>query len=417
MLPRHYIFNHVPKTGGISLLALCRNNLAGSDISPHLWEHDLGERRPESFEHYRLVTGHFSILAQTGFVRDRYSMTLLRHPLRRIASAYEFGRRFPDKDQNFAASMAKLLSFPDYVRYFADWIDVIDNPYTHHFAAMPKDFPGAPENGAMLVAAKHNLSAFDFVGITEEFGASVALLCEELGWQPPATEPRENTSGSERVFDQIDSETMGILFERNRLDLELYEYARKLFHSHCEQAKTSPAGPDSATPNGCHLPNLAVGFSGDWAREANRFVPLQAPYEPKRVATIGHVSAQWIAGENPVTLEIAIGFRTKARLETLVAGVLIQDIDGGTVYGTNTQIEKVEVKNTPECDCWTAFVLDCALVPGMYFVTVALHDVRQLGFHYHWIDRATKFEVSPNGGDAHSHSGIRLRAIRSTLAD
>jgi hypothetical protein len=38
--PKHYIFNHNPKTGGNSLLAVCRDNLEPAEISPHLNECD-----------------------------------------------------------------------------------------------------------------------------------------------------------------------------------------------------------------------------------------------------------------------------------------------------------------------------------------------------------------------------------------
>ena len=178
MLPKHYIFNHIPKTGGNSLLAVCRDNLEPAEISPHLTDHEIRLMPAARFEHYKLIAGHFSVLTQAGFCRSRYSMTLLRDPIKRIFSAYTFWRTAPE--YNPVTSNAKESSFTDFVRYFADSPAIIHNPYTHHFAAIGRDCPGYSADAAALMAtAKHNLAAFDFVGICEELGRSLRLLCHE----------------------------------------------------------------------------------------------------------------------------------------------------------------------------------------------------------------------------------------------
>ena len=81
MLPKHYIFNHIPKTGGNTLLTICRHNLMPADFSPHLTEHEIRLMPAARFERFPLVVGHFSVLTQAGFCRSRYSMTLLRDPI------------------------------------------------------------------------------------------------------------------------------------------------------------------------------------------------------------------------------------------------------------------------------------------------------------------------------------------------
>ena len=98
MFPTHYIFNHIPKTGGNTLLTICRANLAASEISPHLTEHEIRLMPASRFERYRLVAGHFSIPTQAAFCRSRYSMTLLRDPIRRIFSAYTYWRIAPEEN-------------------------------------------------------------------------------------------------------------------------------------------------------------------------------------------------------------------------------------------------------------------------------------------------------------------------------
>ena len=138
MSPFRYVFNHIPKTGGISFLALCGQNLPESEISPHLVEHQLQRAPRERYEHYRLIRGHFSILSQMRAAPERYAMTLLRAPIRRIASLYNYWRSYPDQSAS-AVVKAHELSFADFVRYYEESPDIICNPYTHHFAARGND--------------------------------------------------------------------------------------------------------------------------------------------------------------------------------------------------------------------------------------------------------------------------------------
>ena len=192
MRPSHYIFNHLAKTGGTSLLAICRHNLAASEISPHLTEEEVLSSDLH-WERYRLIGGHFSLLAQARFSRNRYSITLLRDPIQAIISTYTFWRIASDSGP--LTAKAKELSFKDFVRYFADAPAVILNRATHHFAALGRDVSvHRRDKYSLLAAAKQNLTAFDFVSICEEFERSARLLCQELGWQLPVPFPHENRS-------------------------------------------------------------------------------------------------------------------------------------------------------------------------------------------------------------------------------
>jgi hypothetical protein len=65
------------------------------------------------------------------------------------------------------------------------------------------------------------------------------------------------------------------------------------------------------------------------------------------------------------------------------------------VWGANTSSECLELDYQAGHDCRAAFLVECALPRGIYFVTVALREPRRFGFHYHWIDHATSFTVAP----------------------
>lgn len=391
--PRHYIFNHIPKTGGNSLLAICSRYLDPAEVSPHLTDHEIRLMPAARFERHTLVAGHFSMLTQMSFCRSRYSMTLLRDPIRRIFSAYTFWRNFPEI--NAVTFQAKQLSFADFVLHFMDSPSLIHNPYIHHFAALGRDCPGYSADSATLLAtAKHNLAAFNFVGIAEEFERSAGLLCQQLGWQPVTNVPHENRSSSELSFGDVESRTLEILHERNRLDLELYQYAVQILKSRA----------DNSAKSSCSV-------------ELNRFVPAPIALRLGRRATILSVSATWLPGQSSRVLEIAIDFQTTSSLEDLSLGVQVNDAGGKVVWGTSTANERLDLKYRTGQGCQATFLIDCDLPRGTYYATVALSEPRRLGFHEHWIDHATLFTVDhARIAPSRYVRGMRLREFGSTVA-
>ena len=93
-------------------------------------------------------------------------------------------------------------------------------------------------NRSTLEIAKKNLEKeFCFVGLTEEFDASLILVSDMLGWNVPFYIKRNVTS--EKIAPQsVDEETGRSLREANALDIELHQFAKELF-----EAKRRAAGP------------------------------------------------------------------------------------------------------------------------------------------------------------------------------
>lgn len=400
-----FVFNHFPKAGGTSFFAILKQHIAESAISPQLMEQEIRLARPERFEHYRLIRGHFSLLTQMGFSRARYSMTLLRDPIRTIFSAYNFWRNRAEEDS--VSAQAKRTSFAEFVRRFADSPTIINNTYTHHFAAVSRDYPGEPSDPGLLLAyARHNLAAFNFVGICEQFEESVRLLCHNLGWAQPARMPHENRSQSAQSLENLDFETRQILLDRNRLDLQLYDYAKALFVERCARAQGEPFPPGGMTPS-------PEGDSSDTASGGNRFLAYPIPPGAWAEARIRQVAAQWAAQPPGNRVEVTIAYGTRVQLRGLMAGIMIFNAEGVVQFGTNTWIENAPLRHEPGADCRVTFEMECGLAPGIYSVTAALGDFHRPGFHFDWVDRAALFQVEERTDSPAGMKGLKLIGIDS----
>ena len=382
MFPTHFVFNHFPKAGGTSFLAVCKYNIPERDIGPQLMEEDIRLLRPEQFEHYRLIRGHFSVLTQMGFSRHRYSMTLVRDPIQTILSTYNFWRTRPESDA--VTGQAKSTSFAEFVRRFAASPSIVHNPYTHHFAAVSRAYPEEPKGEELLSAAKHNLAAFDFVGICEQFEDSVHLLCREVGWQLPPEIPHENRSGHAQLPESLDDETEQMLRQCNRLDLQLYDYAAGLFRARCEAVRGEQAGGGGPQA----LPACAMNLGAVPTR--NRFVAFPLPQSPRRRASIGQVTA--VQGEGTGFTGVTVTYAIAEPIPEVIVGVVIHDAEGRVACGPLTKVDKLPLE--PRGERQVTFHVARDFAPQTYSVTAALESVDRPGVRYDWIDRATTFYVA-----------------------
>jgi hypothetical protein len=156
----------------------------------------------------------------------------LRDPVDRVISTYYFWRHHaPLSPQSPWLYFAQAKSFDGFVRsdnYFVR--QGIENLETWQLADdLRWRYHTVPEQDVLAVA-KENLDKFDFIGLCEEFEDSVQRFCRYLGADPPRVPPHELKTKIRKAPSEISASTIEIIKERNRADIELYEYARKKVH-------------------------------------------------------------------------------------------------------------------------------------------------------------------------------------------
>lgn len=218
-------FIHIPKTAGTTLTSLLNSKFHQSKICPaEVWSEVVDIPR-EELAQYQLFRGHFFYDIGDLLPRKPVYITMLRHPIERVISGYEFMRRnVPTRTEALLNHhKAKTMSLMEYV-------SDLDNPsmansQTRHLSlSSHKDDPEK-----WLAVAKQHLSEFACFGLVERFQDSMALLSHTFGWNPLAEYSNLMIGSRKLKQDQLEPEVIEIIARRNSLDLDLYNYAQELF--------------------------------------------------------------------------------------------------------------------------------------------------------------------------------------------
>jgi hypothetical protein len=230
--PRRFFFVHIQKTGGVSLYVRMWRYFgreavypAPSDgspitVAPQFFPRILFERWKERRDEIQVVTGHFPLCTIEFLDADFTTFTVLRNPVERTLS---YLRHHRDTTPG-ASELALEEIYEDPVR-FRPFIE-------NHMVKMLSLKAEEMTNGMMTVIdldrrrlrrAKRALKAMDEFGIQEDLEAFAQRLELRFGWRLGPTVHGNVTTPCE-VSDSFRSR----IAEDNRLDVELYEYARKL---------------------------------------------------------------------------------------------------------------------------------------------------------------------------------------------
>jgi hypothetical protein len=235
-------FMHIPKTAGMSMRLYLSEQYHPHDISPVLrWRGLLG--REHELASYRLVQGHFQYNLRALLAKDTRVLVILRDPLRRTVSAL----RHLQRDPSFHADhqLAQGLTLAQMIRHPALMRNQHNVQARYLCASMPPDQvaayfeqqrphnpnadAGDREQPPTVTLATERLEATDFVGLTEDIGAVVSAMALEMNYHPPLYFPFINENPNRQdPLDGLTDDDLAILRENNDIDLQIYDYARRL---------------------------------------------------------------------------------------------------------------------------------------------------------------------------------------------
>jgi hypothetical protein len=227
------VFLHIPKTAGSTFQFILENSFGicachTNHTKQKVFTQSAFNLAQKIFPCLKSISGHNLIDPLQLSVPNPFHITFLRDPIARVISQYRDSTNLGRNTRNFEESMKSL---PDY-----------ENLHVKLMAGEQN-----------LDKAKRYIEACSFVGLTEKFDLSLHMLDKLSPYKlnlkyvrrrvTPSTAPKVNLENDERMMD--------IARDHNRLDLELYAFARKeIFPKFC--AKTGFKEDDKVASFECY---------------------------------------------------------------------------------------------------------------------------------------------------------------------
>ena len=266
------IFLHIPKAGGSTISRILEQQYSSAETLT------LDDRQRQIAQlktlpaaqrgHYRLIQGHLFFGLHRFISRASTYITFLRRPVERVLSFYHYARSTSDHYLYPLVTTERL----DLKTLLAREVTLeLRNEQTRLLAGDDWEDPQRVVTRAALEQAQANLRThFRVVGLLEEFDASLVLLQRAFGWHSPFY-VRENVTKEKPDDTSVNAETRRLVEDANSLDLELYEYARKLFE---EQRRAAGDSFDTELRRFRRLNRVYAGLGKFHAHSLARFVGL-----------------------------------------------------------------------------------------------------------------------------------------------
>ncbi len=397
------LFDHMPKTGGTSLVTVLEQIIGQDNIASVFG--DNARKACDRLNNKTVISGHMSFYPGEHLDTERYCLTILRNPIDRVLSAYDFFRNNPNALVTKSVELANQLKLEDYLECEDSVVrDEVVNAQTNHYYYIGHDGSADCSDEAKLAAAKRALDSYNLVGGLEQFEDFVDVLCFEQGWSADLEMPRENKTVKRTKVSDIPAPIRQRLEELNKLDIELYQYACKLFNAHRRRIIR-------ACIEQRNLGNQ--GFAASYASTAKpeSLSSTHSVKQPSKVIDFGDHSAEIISatvlGDLLGSTQILSGemfvcnviFKANEDIPDLTVGIHIYSQEGLLVYGINSRLLDSKLSVAGGAEYFIKFVARCDLGIGNYTIGVALHPgTSHLQRCFHWREKVSTFDVIGNLG-------------------
>jgi hypothetical protein len=230
---------HIRKAAGSSLRVFMSNKFAASACLTSIHRAAHAARDPNAFQ---FVSGHASFDYVRRFTISPRVVTALREPLDRTLSAYYYARsQQTAKGLQSVASersveqQAKLQQLHDAACAYSleEMLEREPDVSREEFSnVQTRSLAGSgpySSDEALLAAARRNLESCEAILLTERMDESLNVLCRTFGWDPEPHLPHQNVTKDRKAKESLSPTLRSTLVEMNRLDIELYQHAVKLF--------------------------------------------------------------------------------------------------------------------------------------------------------------------------------------------
>ena len=225
-------FCHIPKTAGMTFRTIIEDQFACEDVCPATLNAQLRKLSIEELRRYRLFRGHLGFSNLPGLLPNKrvINITVLREPVARVVSHYDYIRRMPG-DPHYAA--VKAMSLAEFAQRLTAG-KLGKNIQTYHVAKTTQFNLDQLSVAETMALATESLDEFGFVGLVERFQDSLFLLSYIFGWKPILNSRKENAAKQKQPLNEIPESTLAVIRANSQLDAELYQRAKATFEARFE---------------------------------------------------------------------------------------------------------------------------------------------------------------------------------------
>ncbi len=234
-------FLHIPKTGGVTVASLLEDQYSVKETDALL----------------RAYGTHYYCYDIKNALNEYKFITFLRHPIARVLSDHRYLKKnFPGSSYNLQVHFLPPEGDP---------IDTASNIACKVLSKLDPNDSKIPIERHLESAKKTLTEDVFFLGITEKMNESIEMLFGLMGWELPEEIPLHNSTDSANVV--YSQEVLNGIAERNWADIELYEYALKLFEEQKKYLlkKSVPKTPPTFVDSCCYTFDQKLNGYG-WGR-------------------------------------------------------------------------------------------------------------------------------------------------------